>query len=175
MPNGSVHALHFRLRSAGDVSPQLTHPFRVDKIDTQQLKYSARAVLFHNGTVNDWRSIFLPVLSSFPKKSIDKILSLHSISDTYAVSLAVYKFGHKILKHLDIGGRWLIFKPEPVFYGLWDDDKRNGFKFSNMAWKYSYDLNVWGYKSYSNGWKGSSCDVSLGSWRKKDDKDDEEM
>ncbi len=154
---GVVHAIHFRLRSAGDILPQLTHPFRVDSVDMQKLEYTARAVLFHNGTVSDWRSLYLAILSSFTKKERDKILSLHSVSDTYVASLMVCKFGHEILKHLDVGGKWLIFKLEPVFYGFWDEDKKNGFMFSNLSWKYSLN-NVrysYNYGSLSSGWKGT--------------------
>ena len=178
VPKGVMHALHFRLRSAGEILPQLTHPFRIDVIDTQQLKYKAKQVLFHNGTVSDWRSLYFAVLSSLRKKDKEKVLSVKSVSDTYVIALAVHKFGHQILKHLDIGGKWLIFGPEPVFYGSWDDDKRNGFKFSNLSWKLSYDFGLgrssYGYKSYSTGWKGSSCDITC-SWYQKDsdDKDDE--
>ena len=148
-----MHAVHFRLRSAGEVSPQLTHPFRIDTIDMHELEYIAKAVLFHNGTVSDWRSLFVSVLAAFSKKEREKILSLRSISDTYVVSLLVNRYGHKVLKHLDVGGRWLIFRPKPVFYGVWDEDKKRGFKFSNMSWR--YDRTVWcGYRSYLNGWKG---------------------
>ncbi len=70
----AMHVLHFRLRSAGEILPQLTHPFRVDAVDTQKLRYTAKAVLFHNGTVSDWRTLYIAVLSSFTKKERDKIL-----------------------------------------------------------------------------------------------------
>ncbi len=175
IPTGKTHALHFRLRSAGEILPQLTHPFRVDTIDTQKLKYTAHAVLFHNGTVTDWRSLFLFVLSTFKKKEREKILGLESISDSYVISLLIYRFGDQIIKHLDLGGKWLIFKPEPVFFGLWDEDRKNGFKFSNLTWRYNLKYS-YSYNSLSSGWKGHSCSCDseyLGqkSWYK-DDKDD---
>jgi len=177
VPEGAIHALHFRLRSAGEILPQLTHPFRIDAIDKQELRYTARQVLFHNGTVSDWRSLYFAVLSLLRKRDREKVLSMESVSDTYVVALAVHKFGHQILKHLDIGGRWLIFGPEPVFYGSWDDDKRNGFKFSNLSWKWSYDFGLgrssYSYKSYSTGWKGSSCDITCSWYQKGNDKDDD--
>jgi hypothetical protein len=167
-----MHAIHFRLRSAGEILPQLTHPFKVDSVDLQRLKYTAKAVLFHNGTVSDWRSLFLSVLSSFRKKDREKILALESVSDTYVISLLVNRFGFQIIKHLDVGGKWLIFKSEPVFYGFWDEDKKNGFVYSNMSWKYSLNNNVkYSYSSFSSGWKGNSCDVGYG-WVNRDDDDD---
>jgi len=153
IPEGIMHAIHFRLKSAGEVLPGLTHPFRVDSIDTQELRYVASRVLFHNGTVSDWRSLYFAVLPSLRKKEREKVLSMESVSDTYVVSLAVYKFGHKILKHLDVSGRWLIFSPEPVFYGIWNEDKKRGFKFSNVSWRYEGTVYC-GYRSYLNGWKG---------------------
>jgi len=177
VPEGAIHALHFRLRSAGEILPQLTHPFRIDAIDKQELRYTARQVLFHNGTVSDWRSLYFAVLSSLRKKDREKVLSMKSVSDTYVVALAVYKFGDKILKHLDIGGKWLIFGPEPIFYGSWDKDEKNGFRFSNLSWKWSYDFGLgrssYSYKSYSTGWKGSSCDITCSWYQKGNDKDDD--
>ena len=169
-----MHAIHFRLRSAGEILPQLTHPFRVDIIDMQKLKYTAKAVLFHNGTVADWRSLFLSVLSSFRKKDREKILALDSVSDTYVISLLVNRFGYQIIKHLDVGGKWLIFKQEPIFYGFWEEDKKNGFVYSNMSWKYSVNVR-YSYSLLSRGWRGDRCDVGcsgVGDWYKYD-KDDE--
>jgi hypothetical protein len=174
IPNNTVHAIHFRLRSAGDISPQLTHPFRVDGIDKQQLRYTAKEVLFHNGTVSDWRNLYLTVLHTFRKRDRDKILALPRVSDTYVVALIVYRYGHKILEHLDLHGKWLIFRAQdPVFYGFWDEDKENGFKFSNLSWKWSYDFGLGrsSYRSYSAGWKGS-CDVSYNWYKKGNDNDD---
>jgi len=153
----AMHALHFRLRSAGEILPQLTHPFRVDGIDTQKLKYNAKAVLFHNGTVSDWRTLYIAILSSFTKKERDKILSLQCVSDTYVVSLLVNRFGHNILRHLD-GGKWLLFEKEPVFYGHWYDG-RDGFKYSNLTWKSVHSI-------YSNAWRGIG---GYGGWYKRDD------
>ena len=159
----TMHAVHFRLRSAGEILPQLTHPFRVDAVDGQKLTYTAKAVLFHNGTVSDWRSLYLAILSSFRKKEREKILSLQGVSDTYVMALMVYRYGHEILKHLDLGGKWLVFASQPVFYGFWDEDRKNGFKFSNLSWKYSLnDVRYrYSYGSLSSGWKGS--------WYKGDD------
>jgi len=153
VPVGVMHAVHFRLRSAGEVVPQLTHPFRIDIVDMQELEYVAKAVLFHNGTVSDWRSLFVSVLAAFRKKEREKILSLRSISDTYVASLLVNRYGYKVLKYLDVGGRWLIFSPEPVFYGSWNEDKKRGFKFSNVSWRYDGTV-CCGYRSFLNGWKG---------------------
>ncbi len=165
---GMIHALHFRFRSTGEILPQLTHPFRVDSVDEQKLKYQARAVLFHNGTVSDWKSLFLSVLATFKRKDREKILALKSISDTYVASLLVFRFGTQIIKHLDLGGKWLVFAPKPVFFGSWDEDRKNGFKFSNLSWKHSLNVRYsYIYGSIPSGWKGT-CDCD---WCKKEDDD----
>jgi hypothetical protein len=152
IPKGVMHAIHFRLRSAGEVVPQLTHPFRIDDIDSQELEYEASGVLFHNGTVADWRSLFVSVLGLFRKKDIDKILSVEHLSDSYVMSLLVYRRGPRVLKFFADTSKWLVFGPEPVFYGRWERDDRKGFAFSNMSWRYM--VNVYGV-GYSNAWKGS--------------------
>jgi hypothetical protein len=153
VPRGVVHVIHFRLRSVGEVVPQLTHPFRVDVIDTQELEYVADRVLFHNGTVGDWWGMFWGVLSSFSKKEVKKIFSVEYLSDTYVVSLLVYKYGHEVLKFCDDTSKWLVFGKEPVFYGRWERDDKSGFVFSNLSWRYS--LGDYGYyRNLWSGWRG---------------------
>ncbi|MCI4463314.1 MAG: hypothetical protein JHC30_03985 [Caldisericum sp.] len=179
IPEGAVHALHCRLRSAGEILPQLTHPFRVDKLDTLRLKYTAEAVLFHNGTVSDWRSMFIAVLSAFTQRQREQILSLKNLSDTYVASLLVNRFGIGILKHIEaFSSKWLIFKAEPVFIGSWDEDKKRGMKFSNMSWKYGIVYSNVGsrytytYRGLASSWRGNSCDVcGIGNVKKDDDDD----
>ena len=150
VPEGVMHAIHFRLRSAGEVVPELTHPFRVDKIDTQELEYVADRVLFHNGTVSDWRGIFFGVLGSFSEEDIKEILSVEYFSDSYVLSLLVYKYGDEILKLFDFGNRWLVFGALPIFYGDWEKDEKNGFVFSNLTWRYSLSI----YSTFSGAWRG---------------------
>jgi len=158
VPEGVMHAIHFRLRSAGEVVSQLTHPFRIDAIDRQELEYEANGVLFHNGTVADWRSLFVSVLGLLRKKDISKILSVEHLSDSYVMSLLVYRRGHQVLKFFADTSKWLVFQPEPVFYGRWERDDKKGFAFSNMSWKYV--VNVYGVR-YSDAWKGS-CGYDIG-------------
>jgi predicted glutamine amidotransferase len=152
VPRGVMHAIHFRLRSAGEVVPELTHPFRVDVVDTQELEYVADRVLFHNGTVSDWRGIFWGVLSSFSEEDVKKVFSVKYLSDSYVVSLLVYRYGHEVLKFCDDTSKWLVFSSEPVFYGRWERDDKRGFVFSNLSWRYS--LEGFSYRNFWSGWRG---------------------
>jgi hypothetical protein len=155
VPEGVMHAIHFRLRSAGEVVPQLTHPFRVDVVDVQELEYVADRVLFHNGTVGDWWGMFWGVLSSLHKKDLKKVFSVDYLSDTYVVSLLVYRYGHEVLKFLDSTSKWLVFGgSEPIFYGRWERDEKRGFAFSNLSWRYSLGLEGYGYRNFWSGWRG---------------------
>ena len=150
LPTGAIHVLHFRLRSAGEVVSQLTHPFRVDAVDVQELEYEADRVLFHNGTVSDWQGMFWGILGSFSKRDVKKILSVGHFSDSYVISLLVYKYGDEILKLFNGVNKWLVFGAEPVFYGRWEKDEKRGFVFSNLSWRYSLE----GYRNFWSGWRG---------------------
>jgi len=152
VPKKVMHVIHFRLRSAGDVVPQLTHPFRVDAVDVQELEYVADKVLFHNGTVSEWHSMFWSVLSLLSEEDVKRVFSVERLSDTYVVSLWVYRYGHEVLKFCDDAGKWLVFGQEPIFYGRWEEDERRGFVFSNLSWRYS--LGGYGYGYLRGGWRG---------------------
>jgi hypothetical protein len=150
VPRGVMHAIHFRLRSAGELVPQLTHPFRVDVVDVQELEYVADRVLFHNGTVADWWGMFWGVLSSLSEEDVKRVFSVEYLSDSYVVSLLVYRYGHEVLKFCDDTSKWLVFSSEPVFYGRWERDEKMGFAFSNLSWRYSLE----GYRNFLSGWRG---------------------
>jgi hypothetical protein len=150
LPAKVMHVIHFRLRSAGEVVPQLTHPFRVDVVDVQELEYEADKVLFHNGTVSDWLGMFWGVLGSFSEEDVKRVFSVEYLSDTYVVSLLVYKYGSEVLKFCDDTSKWLVFGSEPMFYGRWERDERRGFVFSNLSWRYSIE----GYRNFLSAWRG---------------------
>jgi len=132
----TVHAIHFRLASAGGICPELTHPFRTDRFDNlKKLVYVAKEVLFHNGTVRNYEELFLNFLFHLSPKIADRLLDLEDYSDTYVASLYVKRFSHKILKFFD--GRWLVLRPKEYFlYGTWD--KEDDFYFSNKSWKFEF-------------------------------------
>jgi len=54
------HVVHFRKKSAGDVSAELTHPFIVSEDSPAFEEYHGEEpVLFHNGTITDWKQMLL--------------------------------------------------------------------------------------------------------------------
>lgn len=54
------YILHFRIASIGEKVKQLTHPFLIDPESPLHLQGTTRgSVLFHNGTWNAWKNVFL--------------------------------------------------------------------------------------------------------------------
>jgi hypothetical protein len=173
VPEGVSHIMHFRLTSAGSTCPELTHPFRVDLIDTQELEYKACAVLFHNGTVSGYKSFLPAILVKLEASEVEKLLDVKDISDTYLMSVMVRLFSHKILKFFT-SSRWAVFtiesgSPQIFLYG--DFQKYKEFYVSNMSWQapqynYTYTTSL-GYGVYSYPTIGGSGKKS----KKKDKKD----
>jgi predicted glutamine amidotransferase len=131
------HIIHFRLASAGSRTPQLCHPFRVDLVDTQELEYKACAVLFHNGTVSDYKNLIPVIIASLEPKEREKFFNVEDISDTYLMSIMVRLFSHKVLKFY-AASRWAIFtiesgSPQIIIYG--DFKKYKDFYVSNLSWQ----------------------------------------
>jgi hypothetical protein len=74
------------------------------------------------------------------------------LSDSYVVSLLVYRYGHEVLKFCDDTSKWLVFSSEPKFYGKWERDDKSGFIFSNLSWRYSLEGSS--YRNFWSGWRG---------------------
>jgi hypothetical protein len=47
--------VHFRFASVGGVTPELCHPFPIERVPSQDMAGTAHAVVFHNGTWGDWQ------------------------------------------------------------------------------------------------------------------------
>jgi len=137
VPEGVSHIMHFRLTSAGTTCQELTHPFRVDLIDTQELEYKACAVLFHNGTVSGYKAFLPAILTKLEPTEVEKLLNMKDVSDTYLMSIMVRLFSHKILKFYT-SSRWAVFtiesgSPQIFLYG--DFQKYKEFHVSNLSWQ----------------------------------------
>jgi predicted glutamine amidotransferase len=129
---GIEHTIHFRLSSAGSVSPIFTHPFTLDKIQIPpQTNYKATAVLFHNGNI-DYYPLLVHILPALTKEQRKKLLSLN-FSDTYILSLYISIFQvPEILNHLK--SKFLLFSiNKSKIYGYWE--KEDSFYYSNTSWK----------------------------------------
>jgi hypothetical protein len=177
VPEGVSHVMHFRLTSAGTTCPELTHPFRVDLVDTQELEYKATAVLFHNGTVSGYKSFLPAILTKLEAPEIEKLFSVKDASDTYLMSIMVRLFSHRILKFYS-SSRWAVFtiesgSPQILLYG--DFQKYKEFYVSNMSWRtpqyqYTYTTSL-GYEVSSYPTYSYSTTTNSKKSKKKDKKD----
>lgn len=118
--------IHFRLASVGEVTPKLCHPFPISSKATTRLSGHARAVLFHNGTWNQWRD----VLRRMPKyRAPDGVLS-----DTRVAASMVDLCGTDALNMMP--GRWVLFERDfTELYGQWSDWR--GMRASNLYFTYA--------------------------------------
>lgn len=143
------HVAHFRLASAGKKCPELTHPFIVSPDSPIKLNGQGDfSVLFHNGTVSDWKSINW--LISVKRGSSPK----GEVSDSRVMAMAVAMCGDDNLS-LD-SGKFVIASPDgfkrfgTTSAGKDDWDEDGGIFFSNSFYKTSYvrwdksdDWNEW--------------------------------
>lgn len=137
------HVAHFRLASAGDKCRELTHPFLITPESELVLNYSGQApVLFHNGTVTNWKTLGIMVALARKKATIGKV------SDTRIMAIATSMVGESAL---DIdSGKYVIATPGGfVTYGtVWSE--KDGIKFSNLFFSFRSTY------TYVNGGKGQS-------------------
>lgn len=112
-PDGPV-VLHFRLATAGEVMPELCHPFPISRATPAITKGVAKRVLFHNGHVGEWKSLMQFVPASRRGGPW---------SDSRVVAHLIYQDGTKGLG--DGWNRYAIFgseSPRLTLYGDWSED-----------------------------------------------------
>lgn len=131
---------HFRIASSGGKSPQLCHPFPVEKQVDLALEGETKGyVLFHNGHWGEWKS--------FSKETALKMgrpLPIGHWSDTRAMAWACFNYGPGILEMID--EKCVIFGPKDleVVRGTgWDEV--NGVWCSNKHWEFPT-----GYRSHDH-------------------------
>jgi hypothetical protein len=129
-PNG--HVLHFRKKSTGSISPELTHPFIVSETSEPLLEGAFlvdkknHGLLFQNGTLKDWENYLMSYMIA-SGKSIK-----NELSDTRAMAVIISRTGQHLLSHLP--GKFLFFdKKYAYIYG--DFEKVDGVFFSNDSYK----------------------------------------
>jgi hypothetical protein len=116
--------IHFRWASIGGVDADLCHPFPVTATAKTDLFGKADAVLFHNGTWNQYDKA-LALLRSEHGKRIPR----GAMSDTRAAALCVHQLGVGILPRLPGKWVWMGAKKTRLF-GAWSDFE--GMKASNL-------------------------------------------
>jgi hypothetical protein len=123
------HIVHFRFRSAGSTSPELTHPFLATVESPLVLEYEGcDPVLFHNGTESHWKEELTDACLKAGVKIPDG-----EFSDTRAVAVIVGLLGPNVLK-LKFSGRWIYMDTMDIrMFGDFIED--NGALFSNSTYK----------------------------------------
>lgn len=157
------HIAHFRLTSAGEKCRELTHPFIVSP--DSEIAFSGSgdySLLFHNGTVSDWKIISHMV--SLQKKHMAK----GPTSDSRVMAMLISMIGHEALS-LD-SGKYVIASPDgfirlgTTFAGNDAWDEKDGIYFSNTFWDrsyYSVYSNIYGKKDNTNTyWKKEDTNKS---------------
>jgi hypothetical protein len=111
----NLHVVHFRLKSSGDRVPELTHPFPVEPQFNLSMEGTADAVLFHNGTVSDYRN-YLILLSLIKGVKIPK-----HVSDSAVMAVLVYYCGENILNE-GYNRFALLRNGEVELFGSWKQE-----------------------------------------------------
>lgn len=123
------HIAHFRIASAGEVCPELTHPFLCTPKSGLVLEHHGTApVLFHNGTVSEWRSLLLNAIFQ------TKVIPTGAMSDSRAMAVAVSVLGGGILT-MYASHKWvLVVKDGFIKVGDWIEAE-GGVLFSNGGFR----------------------------------------
>jgi len=123
------HVVHFRIRSAGEVVPELTHPFLIEHASREFGEYSGQTpVLFHNGTVSDWRELVIMAAMQ------TKVFPEGVMSDSRAMAIAMSVAGERILDFFS-GMKWVVVEKNAFRkYGQWVDGE-DGLLFSNGGFR----------------------------------------
>lgn len=123
-----AHIIHFRLGTAGEVGPKLTHPFICTETSNLLLSYEGTSpILFHNGMLGNW----------------EKTARLHNIpvnknmSDTRMLAMLIGKLGVKEAFRDVYSGSFIVLHDGTAFMrGTFIEE--NGIKFSNTGYLYDW-------------------------------------
>jgi hypothetical protein len=163
------HVVHFRIRSAGEVVEELTHPFLIEHASREFGEYSGvTPVLFHNGTVSDWRELVIMAAMQ------TKVFPEGAMSDSRAMAIAMSVAGERILEFFS-GMKWVVVEKDSFRkYGQWVEGE-DGLLFSNGGFRaaeritYTPSIGDWpAQRDYSGipvqttfispGWRGNYAD-----------------
>jgi len=135
------HVIHFRSATAGDIIPELTHPFVMDVVKSTIKGKTKRGVLFHNGVITNWE-IKLDLIGYWCIKNSRK-LPEGQWSDSRAVAALCGILGIDYLRAQD--GKWVMVVPSGIFtFGAFV--KKDGVLFSNTGYLYGGSRYYYGGK-----------------------------
>lgn len=130
--------IHFRIATAGGVTPLLCHPFPINGEATLDTEGEADTVLMHNGHWNDWRKTCL-------KLTVNRDLTFPKgpWSDSRAMAWLASSAGSTVLELLDEKIALLTGNKKLTLFGsYWSE--RDGIFYSNLFWEpvaYAYNRN----------------------------------
>lgn len=145
------HIVHFRIASAGEVCKELTHPFICSPKSGLVLEHQGKSpVLFHNGTVCEWRNLLMNAV--FATKVVPKGV----MSDSRAMAIAVSVLGADILT-MYATHKWVVVHREGfIKVGEWLEAE-GGVLFSNSGFRsYTPTCSTEDYSTWGWGWRKSS-------------------
>jgi len=157
------HVVHFRSATAGDIIPELTHPFVLDVIESSTKGKTREGVLFHNGIIMNWE-MKLDLIGMWCIKHGRK-LPPGQWSDSRAVAALCKILGSNYVRAQD--GKWALVTPKGVStYGGFV--KSDGVLFSNTG--YLYGGNVRYYYSHGKWWNDDDYPTDEDWWKKRYDR-----
>ena len=104
--------IHFRITSSGKTIEELSHPFEVKASSTNKTEGICDKLLYHNGTLSDWKDDLLNLCINQGIK-----IPNGELSDSRALSYQVYYMGDNYLRLLDGGKYTLMTKNGIKRYG----------------------------------------------------------
>lgn len=146
------HVLHMRIATSGEVSPELTHPYRIEE-DSKLVLYDEgeTAVLFHNGVIFDWKNLLLNLITTKQIK-----MPKGQINDTRLAAIMTSIHDEEILRILS--GKFVVVRSSGI--SMWGQfDEVDGVAFSNSGHKKTAIYNYTKKGGYAkNGKQGTYSD-----------------
>jgi predicted glutamine amidotransferase len=150
--------LHFRIKTAGDVCSELTHPFLISPTSPNCLEYRGDIpILFHNGSQYSWQDDCL----DYVLKSEKRVTGNMSDSRWIAMDIGSRTDKHEIIIEMlqQKQGKFVLMETKKITY-IGDFTEEDGVFFSNTTYKTarsyktkkSYYGNYYDYDDGSDEW-----------------------
>lgn len=123
------HVAHFRIATSGDVSPEMTHPYKIETESNLMVNGNVDCpVLFHNGVIGNYNDLYLNMLTC---GMIDVLRG--PINDTRVAAVMAAVFDEEVLQSLS--GKFVVMTPNGITTMWGEFENENGVHFSNNGYK----------------------------------------
>lgn len=117
------HVYHFRIASVGKIIPALCHPFVVRRKQNCDMEgVTSHPVLFHNGTVTNWRFLAKVAGVTYPEFA----------SDSMIIARIISLRGEALLSQICDHSRFCVLHPDGKVNLHGGFAELNGNRYSNM-------------------------------------------